>query len=292
MKRALVLSLGLVACGGGNKAYEASSPGASRGNYAESYGGGSQAKSESAAPGQAPQAAEMAPSSDSRSSSAPSPQPQSRPGLGTEWGETRESHVYETSFTRASSDPFALISVYYNDRRGIDALSGYHQERRPSRGVVDNEWVSVRIRDENNSPFESYRFGDRNYVVGQAGDRYTIVLSNRTGHRIEAVTTVDGLDVINGATGSMRNRGYILLPYASVEIDGFRKSEREVAAFRFGAVQDSYAAERGSARNVGVIGVALFDERGDRIDRRELELRDTARPFPNSDTRFAPPPRR
>jgi hypothetical protein len=291
MKRALVLSLGLVACGGGNKmAYEASSP--SHSSYAESNGGSGQPQMANAgsAPGQVAEAA--APSSDSSGSRAPSPSPQTRPGLGTEWGETRESHVYETSFTRAASDPFALISVYYNDRRGVDALSAYHQERRSSRNIVDNEWVSVRVRDEHNSPFETYRFGDRNYVVGQAGERYSIVLTNRTGHRIEAVTTVDGLDVINGATGSMRNRGYILLPYATVEIDGFRRSEREVAAFRFGAVQDSYAAERGNTRNVGVIGVALFDERGDRIDRRELELRDTARPFPNADQRFAPPPRR
>jgi hypothetical protein len=299
MKRALVLSLGLVACGGGSK--HAYAPDAPHAEYAhpgyaaaDHYSGG-QSQTASAprdAEARAPQAADASRSRNYEDApSAQAPAPQTRPGLGTEWGEARESHVYETSFTRASSDPFALVSLYYNDRRGIDALSAYHRDHRSARGGVDNEWVSVRVRDENNDLYESYRFGDRNYVVGQAGERYSIVLSNRTGHRIEAVTTVDGLDVINGATGSTRNRGYILMPYATVEIDGFRRSEHEVAAFRFGAVQDSYAAERGSTRNVGVIGVALFEERGDRIDRRELELRDNARPFPNNDRRFAPPPR-
>ena len=44
----------------------------------------------------------------------------------------------------------------------------------------------------------------------------------------EAVATVDGLDVISGRTGSFENRGYVLLPWSSVEIDGFRQSRDEV----------------------------------------------------------------
>jgi hypothetical protein len=303
MNRALVLCLGLVACGGGSRnAYEAAAP---REERAMAHGGGdsesrgSRDMSPAASPGYEGQGHAQAAEA-SKSADAPAPmsrsqasEPQARPGLGTEWGETRESRVYETSFVRTSSDPFATISLHYNDQRGIDALSRFHHDR-PSRqrSVVDNGWVTVGLRDSSNSPFDSYRFGDRNYVVGQAGERYSIVLNNRTAHRIEAVTTVDGLDVINGQNGSMSNRGYILMPYATVEIDGFRKNQGEVAAFRFGAVEDSYAAERGKPRNIGVIGVALFDERGDRIDRRELEMRDTANPFPENDRRYAPPPPR
>ena len=80
------------------------------------------------------------------------------------------------------------------------------------------------------------------------------------------------------------------MPWASLEIDGFRKSEDEVAAFRFAKVRDSYAAQRGDARNVGVIGVAFFAERGDDWSSSEVWRRETASPFPN-DPRFAPPPR-
>ncbi len=36
----------------------------------------------------------------------------------------------------------------------------------------------------------------------------------------------------------------------------------EVAAFRFGSVKNSYAGKKGDDRNVGVIGVAVFEERG------------------------------
>jgi hypothetical protein len=125
--------------------------------------------------------------------------------------------------------------------------------------------------------------------VGRAGERYSIVLSNRTDRRFEAVATVDGLDVINGQPGTLSNRGYLLEPHATLAIDGFRQSDDTVAAFRFGKVVDSYAAQTGSARDVGVIGVAFFAERGDTAREDEARLRETATPFPG-DGRYARPP--
>jgi hypothetical protein len=152
--------------------------------------------------------------------------------------------------------------------------------------------VTVSIRDANGSPLEAIHVGERTFVIGSAGQRYSIVLTNNTSHRFEAVATVDGLDVVNGKQGNFDNRGYVLLPFATLEIEGFRQSSAAVAAFRFAAVADSYAAQTGSARNVGVIGVALFSERGDAfIPESDTRLRDTASPFP-SDPRFAQPPRR
>src|SRR5207248_3194468 len=123
----------------------------------------------------------------------------------------------------------------------------------------------------------------RTYVVGNEGERYSLVMANHTGHRFEAVATVDGLDVINGRPGTMSNRGYVLMPFATLQVDGFRQSNAAVAAFRFARVADSYAAQTGSARNVGVVGVAFFSERGDAIapyTDDELRTRDTATPFP------------
>lgn len=152
--------------------------------------------------------------------------------------------------------------------------------------------VSVSIRDDGGNPLEALRVGGKTFVIGQAGQRYTIVLSNHTSHRFEAVATVDGLDVINGREGSFDNRGYVLLPFATLEIEGFRQSTSSVASFRFASVADSYAAQMGKARNVGVIGVAFFAERGDAfVPESELRLRESATPFP-ADPRFAPPPPR
>lgn len=221
------------------------------------------------------------------------PAPESRPGLGTEYGESRASRVHDVSFVRESGRPFAVAMLNYNDRRGVEALAAKHAAEDSRRGIDAGEGaVTVSIRNAAGDPLDAIHVGGRTFVIGQAGERYSIVLENHTSHRFEAVATVDGLDVINGRTGTFDNRGYVLMPFATLEIEGFRQSTSAVAAFRFASVADSYAARTGSARNVGVIGVAFFGERGDSfVPEREVRLRDTASPFP-ADPRFAPPPRR
>jgi hypothetical protein len=221
------------------------------------------------------------------------PAPERRPGLGTEWGESRTSRVHDVSFVRDSGRPFAVATLNYNDRRGVDAMAAREARRESFRTIESGGGaVSVSIRDDGGNPLEATRVGDKTFVIGQAGQRYAIVLQNRTSHRFEAVATVDGLDVINGRDGSLDNRGYVLLPFATLEIEGFRQSSAAVASFRFASVADSYAAQVGKARNVGVIGIAFFAERGDAfVPESELRLRENASPFP-ADPRFAPPPPR
>ena len=289
-----LLALAMVGCGGESM----QGGGAKSAETSYSGGGGGY--------GPAPQA-DMAPPSASAtggasvSATAPSPAreesaaqstPADRPGLGTEWGEARESHVREVSFSRADRDhPFAMANLYYNDLTGVEAMAAYHGGTPHFRDIpAFGGQITVSIRDASGEPLDAMRVGDRTYVIGHDGERYAIVLSNHTGRRVEAVATVDGLDVINGKTGSFDNRGYVLMPWATLEIDGFRQSEDAVAAFRFGKVKDSYAAQMGDSRNVGVIGVAFFGERGDTWSFDEMRTRDTASPFP-ADPRFAPPPR-
>ncbi len=290
----------LTGCGGGSamrgSSKAAESPSQLSARYAPvadgaPAGGSVNVLSESSAPRTASVSGQPAPVS-------PAPEPRQRPGLGTEWGESRSSRVHDVSFVRADSDrPFAAAALHYNDRAGVVALIAYHADRTPHFRDVSAAGgaISVSIRDGNGEPLEAAHVGDRTYVMGTIGARYTISVTNHTGHRFETVATVDGLDVINGQPGTPGNRGYVLMPFATLEIDGFRQSQDAVAAFRFARVADSYAAQIGSARNVGVIGVAFFAERGDTFSAytdRELETRDTASSFPGADPRFAQPPRR
>jgi hypothetical protein len=105
------------------------------------------------------------------------------------------------------------------------------------------------------------------------------------------VLSVDGLDVLDGKAASFAKRGYLIDPRGEVEVDGFRQSTETVAAFRFGSVRGSYAAlKTGDSRNVGVIGVAIFNERGTNPfpwDANEVQRRHDANPFPGQ---FATPP--
>ncbi len=287
-KIGLVASMLLVlaGCGGGASAPSAKAPAQESSGFGGSPPPAAQAGfSGDSAPAGAPRDA-------AKAESAREPSPSTRPGLGTEFGETRNSRVHDVTFVRDSSRPFAIASMNYNDRRGVDALVAAQGGRRDSFRTVPagGGAVNISIRDANGETLEAVHVNDRTFVIGQAGQRYTIVLTNKTSHRFEAVATVDGLDVINGKEGSFDNRGYVLMPFATLEIEGFRQSANAVAAFRFAAVSESYAAQMGKARNIGVIGVALFSERGDSfVPESETRLRDTASPFPN-DPRFAPRP--
>jgi hypothetical protein len=111
------------------------------------------------------------------------------------------------------------------------------------------------------SPLREYVHKGRRYVMGREGHRYAIRVTNRTAARIEVVVTVDGLDVVDGRAGDYATkRGYVLDPWQSHDIEGFRLDLGRVATFRFAPVHRSYAAQTGDDRNVGVIGVAVFRE--------------------------------
>jgi hypothetical protein len=220
------------------------------------------------------------------------PERDERPGLGTSWGETRTSRVSSAPFERSDAEsPFAVTTLNYNDSTGVRAMTRGASLGAPTRDGIDvaGGALSVRLLDASGRPLPTYDFGSRRFVVGNDGDRYVIQVQNHTGNRVEAVATVDGLDVIDGRPGSFEKRGYLLGPWATVEIDGFRQNFAEVAAFRFGSVRSSYAEKKGEGRNVGVIGVAFFSEQNAPYPwlRPEVERRRDADPFPG---RFAAPP--
>lgn len=106
----------------------------------------------------------------------------------------------------------------------------------------------------------TYRHEGQLWIAGKPGDRYAIHVINKTGGRMLTVVSVDGINVVSGETAAQNQRGYVLSPRGAVEIAGWRKSERVVAAFYFTAVEDSYAGRTSRPDNVGVIGVAAFRE--------------------------------
>jgi len=119
----------------------------------------------------------------------------------------------------------------------------------------------IEVLTEGRPAREFFHRGE-SYVLGRQGERYTLRVWNRSARRIEAVVSVDGRDVVDGRPGDfVSKRGYLVAPGGYVDIEGWRLSEAEVAAFRFTNVDDSYAGRLGSARHVGVIGLAVFPER-------------------------------
>lgn len=207
--------------------------------------------------------------------------PAERPGLGTAWGERVEAPISFAPFERASHRPWAEVALHYNDAAGVGAHADY-LEADPEPLEVDAREgaLAIALVDDAGRTLPGYHANGRALVVGADGARYRISVRNATPARFEIVASVDGLDVIDGRPAGPERRGYLVDPYATLVIDGFRVSPSTVAAFRFGAVADSYAAQTAGDRHVGVVGLAIFAERGARWSTDDLRLRDTADPFP------------
>ncbi|MBI5721728.1 MAG: hypothetical protein HZC37_28985 [Burkholderiales bacterium] len=99
------------------------------------------------------------------------------------------------------------------------------------------------------------------WVAGRPGERYAVRLANRSGARVLVVLSVDGINAVSGQTAATSQTGYVLAPWQTADITGWRKTDAEAAAFYFTALPDSYAARTDRPHNVGVIGVAVFRER-------------------------------
>ena len=109
---------------------------------------------------------------------------------------------------------------------------------------------------------DQYPRRDDTWIAGTPGHRYAVRLTNTTGERVLVVLSVDGVNAVTGQTADPSQAGYVLAPWQSTEIAGWRKSHREVAQFVFTSLPDSYAARTGRPANVGTIGIAAFRERG------------------------------
>lgn len=123
--------------------------------------------------------------------------------------------------------------------------------------------LSVVDRDTGET-LSTYVQNGKLYVPGTPGHRYAVRLSNRTGARLLAVLSVDGVNAVSGETASANQSGYVLDAWESAEINGWRKNLNEIAQFNFTSLPNSYAALTGRPVNVGVIGVAVYTERDDR----------------------------
>ncbi|MBN8458393.1 MAG: hypothetical protein J0M04_11215 [Verrucomicrobia bacterium] len=209
--------------------------------------------------------------------------PKERPGLATQWGGSVKSPLGDTRFNRASAKPYGVDAIYYNDSEGLKAMDVKDMRvegmQQAAGGII--EW-GIKGSFGMLPAYKSYG-NHRRYVEGRNGSTYSIVLKNRCKTRVLVVLSVDGLDVMDGKPASVSRPGYVIPAGETLEVKGFRTSYDAVAAFKFSTVSGSYANTRhGDTRNVGVIGLAAFLEKG--ADPwtwmpSEIEKRESANPF-------------
>ena len=122
--------------------------------------------------------------------------------------------------------------------------------------------VSVEVEGARAALFPDPGGSGRFYLEAKEGSRYEIALQNRTRERLGVVATVDGLNVISGERTGGGDRMYVLDPWGTTTIRGWRTSLTDVRRFTFVDERTSYAARSGKANGrMGWIEVKVYRER-------------------------------
>jgi hypothetical protein len=101
----------------------------------------------------------------------------------------------------------------------------------------------VRMLLAEGKPLQVYWHEGRAYVVGKPpGNEYRVTRRNRMREDLLAVVSVDGVNVITGQSADPSQSGYVLSPRSGMDIEGWRRSLSQTAAFYFTSLPDSYAA--------------------------------------------------
>lgn len=137
----------------------------------------------------------------------------------------------------------------------------------PSRWDLRGNLVTARvIVNDSTAPLFSKPWSwapHTGYFQAFQGGHYALELTNHTNRRVGVLVSVDGLNVVTGDRSCLSSGEsmYVLNPYQSITLNGWRSSMDEVRQFVFVDEERSYAARTGQANgDMGWIRVAAFDE--------------------------------
>lgn len=103
----------------------------------------------------------------------------------------------------------------------------------------------------------------RGYLEAVNGQNYAVRIHNNSKQRLGLVIAVDGRNIISGQKSNLAHteRMYILDPWQSATYDGWRTSNSKINQFFFTDAEDSYAGAWQDHSAMGVIAVAVFNEK-------------------------------
>ncbi len=130
--------------------------------------------------------------------------------------------------------------------------------------------IEIEIISDNGKKFSIYPLSQRHlkneyrsYVEAIDGENYSLSIRNHSNQRIGLVIAVDGRKIISGKKSKLKHNEnmYILSPYETQSYSGWRTSSKDIHRFYFTDVEDSYAQAFDDDSAMGVIAVAVFEEK-------------------------------
>lgn len=156
----------------------------------------------------------------------------------------------------------------------------------PDRSTVERGPVQLSLVDHDSGQrLRTYRHGGQRWVAGEQGSSYAVRLRNGSPEHVLVVLSVDGINTLSGEQAAPDQAGYVLTPWQTTDITGWRRSPAEVARFTFGNRGASDAQDTRRGNDPGVVGIAVFTAK----DAVRWEHR-PATPQPATSARASPSP--
>ena len=130
--------------------------------------------------------------------------------------------------------------------------------------------VEIEIIADNGNHFSIYPVTQRHlkkeyraYVEAINGENYSLNIRNYSNQRLGLVIAVDGRNIISGKKSKLKHSEnmYILGPYETQSYSGWRTSSKDIHRFYFTDSENSYAEAFDDDSAMGVIAVAVYEEK-------------------------------
>lgn len=181
----------------------------------------------------------------------------------------RNNKLITASITPAATEAIDILKEHYDESktsRVVDTVVKEHMATLGYRQREENKMNSVTVQVISaGKTINQHASGGMNYLEAPERGEYIIRITNNSWERKEVLVSVDGLSVMDGEEAKFEGTGYVLSGYSTIDIKGWRRDSDNVAAFEFAKIEDSYSSKIGKGTsNVGVIGVAVFNEKIER----------------------------
>lgn len=151
------------------------------------------------------------------------------------------------------------------------SMTSVYADSRPSwqPDFRHNSPVLIDVVDDQGRHLKQYPTDSRGYNTQRAyleavkGKRYQVRIRNTSNRRIGVVVAVDGRNILNGKKSYLRSneKMYVLDPYETANYKGWRSAKNRVNRFYFTSAGDSYSNAWGDRSALGVIVIAVFQEK-------------------------------
>ena len=138
-------------------------------------------------------------------------------------------------------------------------------------GELDSRSANVQVEVlVGGRPAVVYRDGPYRWIEGRSGQQFAFRIVNRNRFPVGVIPSADGQSLTSDGRAGAKDPAYVIGPYDSLTVSVWREDLRGGRELIFTDIARSLAARKGDKRNIGVLGVCVW----------QLADRESPRPVP------------